>query len=33
VDANDNGRVEPIMMEGGLRLALQEAQAAGLAGR
>ncbi len=31
VDANDNGRVEPIMMEGGLRLALQEAQAAGLA--
>jgi len=30
VDANDNGRVEPIMMEGGLRLALQEAQAAGL---
>ncbi len=33
MDANDNGRVEPIMMEGGLRLALQEAQAAGLASR
>ena len=33
VDANQNGRVEPVMMEGGLRLALQEAQAAGLASR
>jgi len=33
VDANANGRVEPIMMEGGLRLALQEAEAAGLASR
>jgi hypothetical protein len=33
VDANENGRVEPVMMEGGLRLALQEAQAAGLASR
>jgi hypothetical protein len=33
MDANNNGRVEPIMMEGGLRLALQEAQAAGLASR
>ena len=33
VDANQDGRVEPIMMEGGLRLALQEAEAAGLASR
>lgn len=33
VDANGNGRVEPVMMEGGLRLALQEAQSAGLASR
>lgn len=33
VDANANGRVEPIMMEGGLRLALHEAQAAGLTNR
>jgi hypothetical protein len=33
VDANNDGRVAPVMMEGGLRLALQEAQAAGLASR
>lgn len=33
VDANNNGRVEPTMMEGGLRLALQEARAAGLVSR
>lgn len=33
VDANGNGRVEPIVMEGGLRAALQEAEAAGLAHR
>lgn len=33
VDADDDGRVEPAVMEGGLRAALQEAEAAGLARR
>lgn len=32
-DASGNGQVEPVMMEGGLRLALEEARAAGLASR
>ena len=33
VDANGDGRVDPVMMEGGLRTALREAEAAGLASR
>src|SRR5690606_22843828 len=33
VDANKNGRVEPIRMEGGLAAALSEAQKAGLRSR
>ncbi len=33
VDADDDGRIEPIMMEGGLRAALREAEAAGFARR
>lgn len=33
VDANEDGTVEPAMMEGGLRAALREAEAAGLASR
>ena len=33
VDADGDGRVDPVMMEGGLRAALHEAEAAGLASR